>query len=75
MKLHMHNHIMVIYIHYEFHELLSLGYLVMTEDRKSDGQTERWTNRRDNAKPISLHLWGGVTNILVTVTVAKQYSA
>ena len=29
MKLHMHNHTMVIYIQYKFHEIPSAGYLVM----------------------------------------------
>ena len=38
MKLHMHNHTMVIYIHYKFHEIPSIGYLVMAEDRKTDGR-------------------------------------
>ena len=34
MNLHMHNRNMFIYIQYKFHEIPSLGYLVMTEDRK-----------------------------------------
>ena len=33
-KLHMHNHSMFIYIQYTFHEIPSLGYLVMAEDGK-----------------------------------------
>ena len=44
MKLHMHN--IVIYIQYKFHEIPSIGYLVMAENGKLEG-------RKDNAKPIS----------------------
>ena len=33
-KLQVHNHIMVIYIQYKFHESPSIGYKVMAEDRK-----------------------------------------
>ena len=32
MKLHMHNHIMVIYIQYKFDEIPFIGYLVIAED-------------------------------------------
>ena len=41
MKLHMHNHTMVIYIQYKFHELPSIGYLVMAEDGKTDIRIEK----------------------------------
>ena len=34
----MHNLTMVVYIQYHFHELPSIGYLVMAEDGKTDGQ-------------------------------------
>ena len=34
MKLHMHNHNMVIYIRYKFHETPSIAYKVMAEDGK-----------------------------------------
>ena len=34
MKLHVHNHTMVIYIQYNFNEKPSTGYLVMDEDGK-----------------------------------------
>ena len=40
-KLHIHNLTMVIYI--QFHELPSIGYLVMAED----GKIDRWRNRKD----------------------------
>ena len=33
-QLHVHNLIMVIYIQYKFHEIPSIGYLVMAEDGK-----------------------------------------
>ena len=35
MKLHMHNHTMVIYNQYKFHENSSIGYLVMADDGKN----------------------------------------
>ena len=35
MKLEVHNHTMVIYIQYKFHEILSTCYLVLAEDGKS----------------------------------------
>ena len=34
-KLHVHNHIMVIYFHYECHEIPSIAYKVMAEERKA----------------------------------------
>ena len=34
-KLHVHNLTMVIYIQYKFHEVPSIGYLVMAEDGKN----------------------------------------
>ena len=34
MKHHMHSHTMVIYIQYQFHEIPSIAYKVMTEDGK-----------------------------------------
>ena len=40
MNLHMYNNIMVIYIMYKFHEIPTIGYLVMAEDGKSDGKME-----------------------------------
>ena len=36
MKLHMHNHTMVICIQYKFHEVSSICYLVMAEDGQTD---------------------------------------
>ena len=39
-KLYKHNFIITIYIHHKFHECLSIGYLVMAEDGKSDGQCQ-----------------------------------
>ena len=33
-KLHVHNLAMVIYIQYKFHEIKSIGYLVLAEDGK-----------------------------------------
>ena len=35
MILHVHNHTIVIYIQYKFHEITSFGYLVMAEDGKN----------------------------------------
>ena len=34
MKLHMHNHTMVMYIQYKLHEIPSISYLSMAEDGK-----------------------------------------
>ena len=34
LKLHVHNHTMVIYIQYKFLEIPSIGYLEIAEDRK-----------------------------------------
>ena len=34
MKLHVHNHTMVIYIRYKFHEIPSIAYTDIAEDRK-----------------------------------------
>ena len=34
MKLHVHNHTIVIYIQYKLNEISSVGYKVMAEDRK-----------------------------------------
>ena len=42
-KLHVHNLIMVTYI--QFHELPSIGYLVMVEDRKTDRWVDGETGR------------------------------
>ena len=30
----MHNHTIVIYIRYKFHDILSIGYLIMVEEEK-----------------------------------------
>ena len=32
MKLHMHNHMFILYIQYKFQEISLIGYLVMAED-------------------------------------------
>ena len=36
---------MLIYIQYEFHEIPSIGYLVMAEKGKTDGQKDGWTTQ------------------------------
>ena len=36
MKLHMHNHTIVICIQYKIHEILFISYQVMVEDRKNN---------------------------------------
>ena len=40
MKLHMHNNTTVIHIQYKFHEIPSIGYLVMAEDGETDGRKD-----------------------------------
>ena len=43
MKLHLHNHTVVMYIQYKFHEMPSIGYLVMAEDgNQTDGQRQTY---------------------------------
>ena len=37
MKCHMHNHIIVIYIQYKFHEIPSIAYKVMATDALTFG--------------------------------------
>ena len=59
-KLHVHTLIMAIYIQYKFHEILSVGYLVMAEVRKWDGRKDR--QKDGQRQPISLRLWGEITN-------------
>ena len=39
-KLHVHNLTMVIYIQYKFHEIPSIGYLVMAEDGRMDSRAD-----------------------------------
>ena len=59
-KFHVHNHTIVIYIQYKFHEIPFIGYLDMAED----GNTEIWKDgQTDNAKPISLPLQWGIIKI------------
>ena len=36
MKLHVHNHTIVIYIQYKFHDIPFIGYLVIAEDGQAD---------------------------------------
>ena len=43
MKLQVHNLTMVIYIQYNFREIPSIGYLVMAEDRKTEGQCQTYS--------------------------------
>ena len=69
MKLHVHNHNMVIYIQSNFHEIPSTDYLVMAEDGKTDGLTDgrtdgRTDKRTDNTKPISRRLRRMIINKL-----------
>ena len=49
MKLHVHNHTMVIYVQYKFHEITSIGYLAMPED----GKLDRWKFRQSNSNNSS----------------------
>ena len=44
MKAHVHQHTMVIYIQYKFHEIAFIGYVDMAEDGKTD---ERKDGRKD----------------------------
>ena len=48
----MHNLTMAIYIQYIFHEIPSVGYLVMAEEGKADGMTDR--QHQTNIPPPSV---------------------
>ena len=59
MKLHWHNHSIVIYIQYKFHESPPIGYLVMAEDGKKS--LKLWQSKGNNSTvtdetPIKLHV-------------------
>ena len=58
MKLHVHNHSMVIYIQYKFQEILFIGYLVMAEDKKSlkFRQSKGYNSAMTEDTPIKLHV-------------------
>ena len=58
MKLHVHNHIMVIYIQYKFFEIPSVCFLVMAEDRK---KWLKFRQPKDNNSAIT----GNTQKILV----------
>ena len=47
---------MVIYIQYKFHEIpsIAIGYLVMAEDEKTDGQKHQTEGRTDKTKPLNI---------------------
>ena len=47
MKLHLHNHIKVIYIQYKFHEIPSIAYKVMAEDGKKS--LKFWQSKGNNS--------------------------
>ena len=70
MKIHMHNHIMVIYIQCQFHEIPSICYLVMAEDRKNHWnfrQTRGNNSAIPDDSPIRLH----VHNLTMVIHVYK----
>ena len=48
-KIHMHHHIRMMRVYFQFHEIPLNDYLVMAPD----GLTDRWM---DMEKPISIHL-------------------
>ena len=74
---------MVIYIQYKFHELPSIGYIVLSDDEKmvrlrnqKDGQ--KMDGQTDNAKPIVLRFgWGQLCKFTGKIThrcVTKVYA-
>ena len=42
MKLHVYHHTIVLYIKYKFDRITSIGYLVMAEDGRTDGQRQTY---------------------------------
>ena len=46
---------MVIYIQYKFHEISSIGYLVMAEDGKTGGKMDRRKDRRVDGQHQNLY--------------------
>ena len=68
--MHMHNHTMVIYIQYKFHEILPMGYLVMGEEGKKS-LNFRQTKGNHSAIPD-----GSLTKLYVhnlTMVIYMQY--
>ena len=60
----MHNHTMVIYILYKFHEIPSIGYLIMAKDQKTDWWTETPYERTDGQRQIYIPPpWAGNKNM------------
>ena len=51
-KLRVHNHSIVIYIQYTFHEIPFIGYLVMADDKNTNGNT-RW-KKTDGQRKINI---------------------
>ena len=59
MKGQPHNHTMVIYIQYKFHEIPGIGYLVMAEvgeKRLKFRQAKGYNSSISNDTPIKLHV-------------------
>ena len=60
MKLHMHNHTMVIYIKCKFHEIPSISYKVIAEDGKKS--LKFWQSKGNNSSitddtQMKLHMY------------------
>ena len=49
---------MAIYIPYKFHEIPSIGYLVMDEDGKSEKQKDGWTMPNQYHSPLAVNKLG-----------------
>ena len=71
MKLHMHNHTMVVYNQYKFHEFPSIGYLVMAEVRKSlkFRQSKGYNSDIKDDTPIKLH----VHNFIIVIYIQYKF--
>ena len=67
----MHNLTMVIYIQYKFHEILSIGYLVMAEDGKSLKFRDSKGNisAKTSDTPIKLH----VLNLTMVIYIQYKF--
>ena len=64
----MHNHTVVIYIQYKFHEIPSFGYLVMAEDGKTEGRTDKWMDKPKQYTPSTFSKLGAQKLISNTET-------
>ena len=64
MKLHVHKHIMVIYIQFKFHDSPSITYKVMAED----SQNQRNLSNQRAIPKIKLHLHNHIMIFILSIS-------